>query len=71
MTLCPGKVSLVAFHACLVAKHLPDLREQESVMKVYELGSNAYIVKSIKFNNFVLRVKKLGLFRAIIYEPLS
>lgn len=44
-------------------------REQKDLLKSYELGTNAYVVKPIKFEEFVNTVKELGLFWAVINEP--
>jgi len=44
-------------------------REEQDVLSSYELGANAYVVKPIKFNEFVNAVKQLGVFWAIINRP--
>ena len=44
-------------------------REAPDLAKSYELGSNAYVVKPIDFQQFVNTVKELGVFWAVINEP--
>ena len=44
-------------------------REEQDVVRSYELGANAYVVKPVKFNEFVNAVKQVGVFWAIINEP--
>jgi DNA-binding NarL/FixJ family response regulator len=39
------------------------------VVRSYELGANAYVVKPVKFNEFVNAVKQVGVFWAIINQP--
>ena len=35
----------------------------------YQLGVNAYVVKPVKFADFVEAVKEIGVFWALINEP--
>ncbi|MBA3035742.1 MAG: response regulator [Desulfobacterium sp.] len=44
-------------------------REEKDLFASYSLGVNAYVVKPIDFNEFVIAVRSLGLFWAIINEP--
>jgi CheY-like chemotaxis protein len=44
-------------------------REEQDVVRSYELGANAYVVKPVKFNEFVNAVKQVGVFWAIINQP--
>jgi CheY-like chemotaxis protein len=44
-------------------------REEQDVVRSYELGANAYVVKPVKFNEFVDAVKQVGVFWAMINEP--
>ncbi|MBI3400973.1 MAG: response regulator [Acidobacteria bacterium] len=44
-------------------------REEGDVLRSYELGVNAYVVKPMKFGEFVDAVKQVGAFWAIINEP--
>ena len=44
-------------------------REEQDVVKSYELGVNAYIVKPVNFHAFVDSVNQLGSFWAVLNEP--
>jgi CheY-like chemotaxis protein len=44
-------------------------REERDLVKSYELGVNAYVVKPVGFQQFVDAVKNLGFFWALINEP--
>jgi CheY-like chemotaxis protein len=44
-------------------------RQEQDVVESYELGANAYVVKPVKFNEFVDAVEKVGAFWAIINVP--
>jgi len=52
---------------------LTSSREEQDVIKSYELGVNAYVVKPVDFKEFIEAVKQLGVFWAVINEvpPLS
>lgn len=43
-------------------------REEKDLMVSYQLGVNAYVVKPMKFNDFVDAVKQVGVFWGIINE---
>jgi CheY-like chemotaxis protein len=43
-------------------------REEQDVVRSYALGANAYVVKPVKFNEFVEAVKQVGVFWAIINQ---
>jgi CheY-like chemotaxis protein len=43
--------------------------EEQDVVRSYQLGANAYVVKPVKFNEFVHAVKQIGVFWAVINEP--
>ena len=43
-------------------------REEQDLIRSYELGSNAYVVKPVKFSDFIGAVKQLGIFWAILNE---
>jgi CheY-like chemotaxis protein len=45
--------------------------EEQDLVKSYELGVNAYIVKPVYFQAFVEAVKALGAFWAVLNEPPS
>jgi two-component system, response regulator len=44
-------------------------REEQDLLNSYQLGVNAYVVKPVKFQNFVEAVKQVGAFWAVINEP--
>jgi CheY-like chemotaxis protein len=55
-------------------KHLPVVmltssREEQDLIRSYELGVNAYVVKPVDFQKFVESVKQIGAFWAVINEP--
>lgn len=47
---------------------LTSSREEQDLIHSYELGSNAYVVKPVKFADFVAAVKQLGIFWAMLNE---
>jgi CheY-like chemotaxis protein len=47
---------------------LTSSREEQDLIKSYELGVNAYVVKPIDFKDFIEAVKQIGIFWAIINE---
>lgn len=48
---------------------LTSSREEQDVVKSYDLGVNAYVVKPVEFEAFVQALKELGLFWAVLNEP--
>jgi two-component system response regulator len=44
-------------------------REEQDLVRSYELGVNAYVVKPMKFPDFVDAVKQVSRFWAVINEP--
>jgi CheY-like chemotaxis protein len=44
-------------------------REEQDLVRSYQLGVNAYVVKPVDFQQFVDSVKKMGFFWALINEP--
>jgi CheY-like chemotaxis protein len=44
-------------------------RESRDLETCYQLGANAYVVKPVKFADFVEAVKGIGVFWALINEP--
>lgn len=44
-------------------------REHRDLQAAYRLGANAYVVKPMKFRNFIDAVKQVGAFWAIVNEP--
>lgn len=47
---------------------LTSSREEEDVIKSYELGANSYVRKPVKFLDFANAVKQLGLFWVLLNE---
>jgi CheY-like chemotaxis protein len=47
---------------------LTSSREEQDLIKSYELGVNAYVVKPVNFKEFVEAVKQIGVFWAVINE---
>ena len=43
-------------------------REERDLMQSYNLGVNAYVVKPVKFQDFIAAVKQVGAFWAIVNE---
>jgi two-component system response regulator len=55
-------------------KHIPIVvmtssREEQDLIDTYQLGVNAYVVKPLKFNEFVAAVAQLGAFWGVHNEP--
>lgn len=48
---------------------LTSSQEESDVLKSYELGVNAYVVKPVEFNQFVSAIAELGVFWAVLNEP--
>jgi CheY-like chemotaxis protein len=44
-------------------------REERDLIRSYELGVNAYVVKPVDFAKFVESIKQIGFFWGIINEP--
>ena len=44
-------------------------REEQDLLKSYQLGVNAYVVKPVNFQSFVAAVEQVGAFWAVINEP--
>ena len=44
-------------------------REEQDLVNSYQLGVNAYVVKPVKFQEFVEAMKQVGGFWAILNEP--
>jgi CheY-like chemotaxis protein len=55
-------------------KHVPVVmitssREEQDLLRSYELGVNGYVVKPVDFQKFAESIKQIGYFWAIINEP--
>ncbi len=48
---------------------LTSSREEQDLVKSYQLGANAYVVKPIDFHRVIDAIKQLGLFWAVLNEP--
>jgi CheY-like chemotaxis protein len=48
---------------------LTSSREEADLVKSYELGVNAYIVKPVGFEQFSSAIRELGMFWAVLNEP--
>ena len=48
---------------------LTSSRESQDLQTCYQLGVNAYVVKPVKFSDFVEAVREIGVFWALINEP--
>ena len=48
---------------------LTSSREEEDLVRSYDLGVNAYVVKPVEFREFIRAVKTLGGFWALTNEP--
>ena len=48
---------------------LTSSREERDLVESYELGSNAYVVKPVDFQQFASSIRQLGCFWAVINEP--
>ena len=47
---------------------LTSSREQSDLIKSYELGVNAYVVKPVNFKDFIEAIKQIGIFWALLNE---
>src|SRR5216684_4410177 len=48
---------------------LTSSREERDLVRSYDLGVNAYVVKPVEFHDFVDAIKMLGGFWAVVNEP--
>jgi CheY-like chemotaxis protein len=48
---------------------LTSSREEQDLLRSYELGVNAYVVKPVEFSEFVEAIADLGVFWAVLNEP--
>ena len=48
---------------------LTSSKEEQDVVRSYQLGVNAYVVKPVEFNEFVRAIGDLGIFWAVLNEP--
>ena len=55
-------------------RHIPVVmltasREESDLIRSYELGVNAFVVKPVDFNTFLKAIQDLGMFWAVLNEP--
>jgi CheY-like chemotaxis protein len=48
---------------------LTSSKESQDLEACYRLGANAYVVKPVRFTNFVEAIKGIGVFWALLNEP--
>ena len=48
---------------------LTSSREEKDLVRSYDLGVNAFVVKPVDFNEFFTAIQDLGMFWAILNEP--
>ncbi len=48
---------------------LSSSQEEPDLVRCYELGTNAYVVKPIDFGQFVEVIRQIGLFWAVVNQP--
>ena len=48
---------------------LTSSREEQDLMRSYDLGTNAYVVKPVEFQIFIEAVRELGFFWTIVNHP--
>jgi CheY-like chemotaxis protein len=48
---------------------LTSSREERDMVRSYQLGVNAYVVKPVDFHEFVNAVRELGVFWAVVNQP--
>lgn len=48
---------------------LTSSREEQDLVRSYNLGVNAYVVKPVEFGEFMSALKELGFFWAVINQP--
>ncbi|MGZ3182123.1 MAG: response regulator [Telluria sp.] len=48
---------------------LTSSKEEQDLLRSYELGVNAYVVKPVDFKEFVRAIADLGVFWAVLNEP--
>lgn len=48
---------------------LTSSREEADLVRSYQLGVNAFVVKPVDFNTFLKAIQDLGMFWAVINEP--
>jgi len=44
-------------------------REEQDLVRTYELSANAYVVKPVDFEQFIEAIREIGLFWGVLNEP--
>lgn len=63
------RVRLVDHLRSIPVVMLTTSREEKDLVRSYQLGVNAYVVKPIAFNEFIAAIQDLGVFWAVLNEP--
>ncbi|MGN6389732.1 MAG: response regulator [Burkholderiaceae bacterium] len=69
-----GLEVLAAIRADATLKSIPVVmltssKEEQDLLRSYERGVNAYVVKPVEFHEFVKAISELGVFWAVLNEP--
>jgi DNA-binding response OmpR family regulator len=64
-----AKIKADAMRRQIPVVMLTSSREERDVVKSYELGVNAFVVKPVDFSEFFKAIQDLGMFWAILNEP--
>jgi DNA-binding response OmpR family regulator len=63
------KVRSTSYLRSMPVVMLTSSQEESDVVRSYELGVNAYVVKPVEFKQFVGAIADLGVFWAVLNEP--
>lgn len=63
------QIKLDAQHRHIPVVMLTSSREESDLVRSYELGVNAFVVKPVDFNAFFEAIQDLGMFWAVLNEP--
>ena len=63
------RIKTSAMHRRIPVVMLTSSREERDLVRSYELGVNAFVVKPVDFNAFFEAMQDLGMFWAILNEP--
>jgi len=64
-----AKIKADALRRQIPVVMLTSSREERDVVRSYELGVNAFVVKPVDFTEFFKAIQDLGMFWAILNEP--
>jgi CheY-like chemotaxis protein len=64
-----AKIKADAMRRQIPVVMLTSSREERDVVRSYELGVNAFVVKPVDFSEFFKAIQDLGMFWAILNEP--